>query len=249
MTRYSTQVLNYGGGWQTVATCVLIAEGVLPRPDRIVVADTSREAQTTWDYLESHVRPYLSKARLSVEVAPHTLATVDLYSHKGTLLIPAFTATGKLSSWCSGEWKTAVVRRYLRSVGVTSATQWIGYAYDEKRRWQGKPTEDGPWRLRFPLVEARIVKADCPKIIRNAGLPTPFHSRCFMCPNQPNAEWRTISPEEFEAACRLDEMIREEDEFGAVYLHESRVPLREADLSAPDRKEPSRQCTLGVCFV
>ena len=252
--RYETQVLNYGGGSQTVTICVLIAEGILPRPDRIVMADTSREVESTWDYLEQHIRPYLSRHDLDVEVevAPHTLATCDLYSYKGTLLIPVFTATGKMSSWCSGEWKTEVVRRHLRASGVKSATQWIGYAHDERRRWKDKPIEEGPWRLRFPLVEMMLVKADCPRIIRKAGLPLPRKSRCSICPNQPNAEWRELrdgSPEEFEAACRLDEQIRDDDDEHAVFLHQSRVPLREADLDAPDRKEPSRQCTLGLCFV
>jgi hypothetical protein len=251
--RYETQVLNYGGGSQTVCMCVLIAEGVLPRPDRIVIANTGREVKSTWDYLSNHVTPYLASHGLSVEIASHELATVDLYSMKeNTILLPVFTATGKMSSWCSGEWKTAVVRRHLRSSGVASATQWIGYAYDEKRRWSGKATEDGPWRLRFPLVELRIVQADCAVIIKKAGLPPVRKSRCWMCPNQPNAEWRQLrdeSPLEFEEACVMDEQIREDDEEKAFFLHQSRVPLREADLEAADRKVPSRQCTLGTCFV
>jgi len=259
--RYETQVLNYGGGKQTVALCVMIAEGVLPRPDHIVIADTSREVQSTWNYIEDHAGPYLAKHDLKIEVAPHELATVDLYSHQGTLLLPVFTADGKFSSYCSGEWKTQVMRRYLRSVGVKSATQWIGYAFDEKRRWmkaqkgqeeRRKAGEEGPWRMSFPLVELMLTQADCPVIIRKAGLPVPSKSRCWMCPNQPNVEWRELrdeSPEEFEKACVLDEEAREEDFEKSVYLHESRVQLREADLDVADRKEPSRQCTLGTCFI
>lgn len=252
--RFSTQVLNYGGGNQTVAMCVLIAEGVLPRPDRIVMADTSREVQSTWDYLLEEVKPYLEKHGLSVEIASRDLATVDLYSKKGTtLLLPVFTQTGKLRTFCSGEWKTDVVKRHLRASGVTSATQWIGYAFDERRRWEGKQMEDGPWRIRFPLVELGIVSADCPVIAKRAGFKkVPRKSRCWCCPNQANAEWRQLRdelPEQFEAACRLDEEVRAEDEMGGVFLHQDRVPLREADLERPDRKEPNRQCTLGVCFV
>lgn len=252
MDRYATQVLNYGGGSQTVAMCVLIANGVIPKPDRIVIADTSREVKSTWDYLTEHVQPFLKPHGLSVEIAPHSLATVDLYSHKGTLEIPVYTETGKFSSYCSGEWKTQVLRRYLRDNGIKTATQWIGYAFDEKRRWKGKPTVDGPWKIRFPLVEFGIVKADCPVIIKKAGLPPVSKSRCYMCPNQPNREWRELrdnSPAEFERACAVDEAVRDEDEHGAVFLHHSRVPLREADLDASDRKLPDRQCTLGVCFV
>lgn len=37
------EILNYGGGRQTVAMCILIKRGVLPRPDHIIIADTGRE--------------------------------------------------------------------------------------------------------------------------------------------------------------------------------------------------------------
>ncbi len=86
-----TQVLSYGGGKQSVAMCLLVAQGKLPRPDHIVIANTGREAQSTWDYLGTHVQPMLAEVGLKVEVAPHSLATVDLYGHNGDLLMPAFT--------------------------------------------------------------------------------------------------------------------------------------------------------------
>jgi hypothetical protein len=250
--RYATQVLNYGGGRQTVATCILIASGELERPDRIVISDTGREAQSTWDYADQHVRPLLESVGLRLEVAPHSLATVDLYSHKGTLLLPVFTPTGKFSAYCSSEWKRDVMRRYLRNSGVNSATNWIGYSYDERRRWEGRRETDGPWRERYPLVERMLTKADCVRIIRKAGKPLPPKSACFLCPHRMNSEWRFIRdnyPEQWEEACRTDEEIREDDDQHAVYLHEDRVPLREANLDGPDRKGPSRQCSLGMCFV
>lgn len=59
-------------------------------------------------------------------------------------------------------------------------------------------------------------------------------------------------PADFAAACVLDEEIREEDIFKGgtgVWLHHSRVPLRNADLEAEDRKGPARQCGLGMCFI
>lgn len=242
------EVLSYGGGRQTVAMLVLVCEGKLPRPDRIVMADTSREVGSTFDYLRSTMQPYLDEHGLVVEIAPHTLATVDLYAHNGDLLLPVYTETGKLSTYCSNEWKARVVQRYLRADGVKSATQWIGFALDERKRWD-KPADNGPWKRRFPLVELMVTSADCPVIIRNAGLSEPRKSRCWNCPHQNNAEWAELPPSEFEAACNLDDELRENDGRGGVFLHQSRVPLREADLSAPDRREPNRQCGLGLCMI
>ena len=72
-----------------------------------------------------------------------------------------------------------------------------------------------------------------------------------MCPHQHNAEWREVKadPALWAEAVALDDEMREADERGGVFLHAQRVPLAQADLEADDRKEPSRQCGLGMCFV
>jgi prepilin signal peptidase PulO-like enzyme (type II secretory pathway) len=151
-------VLNYGGGRQTIALCLLVAHGALPRPGRIVIADTSREAQSTWDYLDTYVAPCLAAQGLTVERASHNLATVDLYGLNGDLLIPAFTATGKLPTFCSQEWKARVVQRYLRQSGVgadVTVTSWIGFAAEEQDRIRGN-YGTGVWLKRYPLVELAL---------------------------------------------------------------------------------------------
>ena len=48
-----------GGGIQSVAIGVLFKEGVLPKPDFAGIADTGRECQSTWDYLDGVLNPYL----------------------------------------------------------------------------------------------------------------------------------------------------------------------------------------------
>jgi hypothetical protein len=247
-------ILSYGGGRQTVAICVLISRSVLPKPDRIVMADTGRENASTWDYLDAHVRPLLAPLSLAVEVAPHSLATVDLYAHNGDLLLPVFTATGKLPGYCSDEWKRRVVKRYLTTQGVRSGEMWIGFALEERRRVQrmcaNEDTRGFP--PRFPLVELMLTTADAIEVVKSAGLPEPPHSSCWMCPHKRNKEWLALTPTEFAAACDLDDELRAEDiERGGsgVYLHHSRVPLRQASLSVPETGETVRQCGLGMCFV
>lgn len=241
------QVLNYGGGWQTTGLLVLIEQGKLPRPDRIVIADTGRERKTTWRYLENVARPRMQAIGLDIEIAPRSLAKVDIYGHNGDLLLPVYTATGKLPAFCSNEWKQRVVARYLGH--PKDAVHWIGFTFDERQRIK---TTEGKW---YPLVEMMLTKEDNRTIIRAGGWPDPTSSACWMCSNLDNAEWRNIrenDPADFEAACVLDEEIREQDLFSGgtgVWLHHSRVPLRQADLSAEDRKGPSRQCGLGMCFI
>jgi hypothetical protein len=247
------EYLAYGGGQATVAACVLIVREILPRPDRIIAADTGRENPSTWEYLEIHIRPLVRSIGLDVEIAPHGLATVDLYGHNGDLLLPVYTATGKLSAFCSNEWKTYVCQRHLRNQGVEGALSWIGFTVDESTRIKARD-KSPKWPTRYPLAELCLSKANCVEIIERYGLPVPPPSSCFMCPHKRNAEWRMIRdryPDAFAEACRLDAEIREEDLArgnSGVWLHRSRVPLKEADLDASDPKD-GKQCTFGVCFV
>lgn len=88
-------VWSYGGGVQSVAIGVLITEGVLPVPDLAVIADTGREVRSTWDYLRDVMQPRLDLVGLTIQVAPHTLSSRDLFGADGLTLMPAFTAEGR----------------------------------------------------------------------------------------------------------------------------------------------------------
>ena len=68
-----------------------------------------------------------------------------------------------------------------------------------------------------------------------------------MCPNAGDDEWREIKanrPDEFEAACKLDEEIRLRDPH--MWLHKSAKPLREVDFS--DNRQ-TEFCHDGLCFL
>lgn len=242
-----TEILSYGGGTQTAAMCVLVAQGKLPKPDYVIAADTGREMPTTWEYADTYMRPLLASVGLQLHIAPHELSTVDVYAGNGDLLVPAYTPTGKLPTYCSGEWKARVVHRYARQVlGCgTDIVNWIGFSLDEANRVKG---EEG---RRFPLIDLMLTKADCEYIITAAGLPLPRKSRCWMCPHQHNAEWQEVRADAalWQQAIELDAELRENDERGGVFLHPQRVPLELADIDANDRKEPNRQCAFGLCFV
>jgi hypothetical protein len=246
-------VLNFGGGRQTVAICVLIAKGVLPRPDMIVMADTGRENQSTWDYLEEHLKPFLSSYDLFVQIAPKSLATVDIYGHNGQLLLPVYTETGKFRAFCSGEWKRSVVDRFLRTHNMTSGIRWIGFGFEERRRWSKlHNTQSGNWIFQCPLVDLMLNTAACLEVIKSVGLPIPRHSSCWMCPHKSNEEWqhlRTHYPEQWLAACELDNELRINDGHHAVFLHHSRQPLEQANLAVNESANVIEQCTLGMCFI
>lgn len=242
----ATNILSYGGGVQTIAMCVLVARGVLPRPDAVIAADTGREMPTTWEYAEAYARPLLASVGLELHIAPHSLANEDLHDGRGDLIIPIFTESGKFPGWCSSRWKARVVARYAsRVLGLpTPRINWLGFSLDEKRRAQSQEPD-----RRYPLIELNLTRIDCERIITGFGFPVPPKSRCWMCPHQSNELWREVRKDLalWSQATALDAELREDGD--KWYLHASRKPLCEADIDANDRAEPSRQCGLGLCFV
>lgn len=249
-------VFSYGGGRQTAAICVAIKRGLLPKPDKIVMADTGRERASTWEYLHNVITPFLAPLGLTVEIASHDLASKDLYGGADgeTLLIPAYTKTGKLSIYCSGEWKRDVVNRYLRGQGIKDRVQWLGYSLDEMKRVHYSRL--GYIEHVFPLIDLRWRISDCMRAVEEEGLPLPPKSACFICPNWNAKQWaemRDTAPADFEKACQIDDEARARDSMGGVFLYEGRVPLREANFEA-DMEDETKQgsllgCAGGSCWT
>lgn len=246
-------VLMYGGGRQTIAIIVLILQGKLPMPDFIVIADTGREKQTTWDYLNKFVKPVLSIPVHRIDKSKY--ATVDLYRETRAgdryLLIPAFTKEtngkeGKLETYCSNEWKLRVCDRFLkREIGLRDWISWIGFSADEPKRFNAKRRSMGD-KVWFPLVDGvPTTKEECVKLVMEFGWPMPRHSACWMCPLQDDGNWLDNTPDDMEKAVILEKQMQLQDP--NVFLHRSLVPIGEVVFDrSKQAKEP---CDSGVCMV
>jgi len=242
---------SYGGGVQSAAIAVLVVQGRLPRPERIVMADTGREASLTWRYLDQHIQPMLAAVGLSVEVAPHSLSTVDLYATSGKPLIPAFTAEGgKLPNYCSVEWKRRVVERWLRQQGYgpkRAVVQWLGISTDEVHR--AKSGASAWAAVEHPLLSLGMSRSDCVREVERAGLPTPPRSSCWMCPYRSDAEWMLLRDGrdgDWDKAVALDAEIRTSSD-GGLFLHRSKKPLPEAGLRGDGQADLFDVCEEGRC--
>lgn len=240
---------SYGGGVQSVAIGVLIKQAKLPRPDVAVIVDTEYEVETTWEYLDTIMHPYLLDLEI-VRVPKSSYATVDLY-RDDQLLIPAFTRqngrVGRLSTFCSGEWKRRVVRRWLRERGVNDCDLWLGISTDELERM--KPSGANWVRHIYPLIEmAPRNRRQCYEIIERAGLPLPHKSRCWMCPHQTADEWRSLRESDRQHAIQFDSALREHDP--QVFVHFSGEPLSDVELSKPNNQLTLFDgCDSGFCWA
>jgi hypothetical protein len=166
---------------------------------------------------------------------------------------------------CTADFKIAVLLKEQRKLAqikrgqkeVTSTT-WIGISYDEMQRMKVSRVK---WcQHRWPLIERKIRREDCLAWMQAHGYPKPPRSACVYCPFHSNAEWRRLrdeEPAEFARAVQfeqdLQQVKRNSDNLkGVPFLHDSLVPLSDADLS--DSHDPRQndlfqnECE-GMCGV
>ncbi len=250
----NVEVWSCGGGRQSGAIAALIQDGKLAKPDIAFMINTGREKSGTWPFVDGFIRPALATVGLELTIVQkQEFAYVDLRSHKGDILLPGYTnqsgGVGKLEPYCSGEWKRDVGSRWLRSIGVESATMWVGISADEAGRIRTPRTQ---WlQLSYPLIFAVMMRAyQCVELIRAHGWTKHIpHSACYLCPNQSDAEWIDMKlnwPDDFAKACETEAEIRLVDPH--FFLHPSCVPLAVVDFFAQTTMFTERGCTNG-CFT
>lgn len=258
-----TQIWNNGGGTQSAAIAALIVTGKLPKPDLAVIADTGRERSSTWDYLDKYIVPALASVGVTMHrVSKEQYATKDLFGGKSgkTLLIPAYTTAGgemgKLSAFCSSEWKRSVIQRWARKEhGVKMATNWIGYSVDEvgraeKAQRSGKAK--GKWQVDFPLIRLAMNRGDCAHLALQTFGALPSRSSCWMCSNMHMQEWREVMADERDRpkVIRFERELRAQDPH--AWLTDQGVPIDQADFSDANEVLFGRErgaCDSGMCFV
>lgn len=249
----NVQVWSCGGGTQSGAIAVLIAQGKLPKPDIAFMTNTGRERSSTWPFVEDFIRPQLSKVGLELRIVQATnFGNIDIFSGD-TILLPGFTIlggqVGKLSPFCSGKWKRDIAMRYFRSIGIESCVNWIGISMDEPQRIRAARTK---WcQLRYPLIfDIPTTRPRCVEMIRSEGWEGHIpHSACFMCPNLGDPEWIDMKlnwPKDFTHACELEAEVRIRDPH--FFLHPACIPLGEVDFFAQNTMFSDRGCTHG-CFT
>lgn len=261
-----TDIVTYGGGIQSTTIAALIVAGKLPRPERIVMADTGRERSAVWRYLDEVTNHRLSAIGLQVErIDPVKYTRWGLSFGQapnasgdpvGDLLIPVYTSTGKLPTFCSNEWKQRPVRRYLAENGYGPRNPirlWFGMSLDEVVRMR---QSDVKWiENHYPLVlnpDTRMSRGDCVSFLEREGWPTPPKSACWMCPHRDDDTWiemKRDDPDDFAAAVELEREIQEGGRWGDVWLHESRKPLDEIEFEKKDKPMPLFDLCGDTCWT
>src|SRR4029077_15230387 len=128
--------------------------------------------------------------------------------------------------------------RELKARGATAdnpATVMIGISTDEMSRANNRRSM--PYEtVTYPLLDLRLNRQACPRILDPVVLPIPPKSACWFCPFHSKATWqnmRTDDPDMFDRAAELEATLnRKRTEIGRdpVWLTDALIPLRDAVL-------------------
>lgn len=244
------EILSYGGGVQSVATVLLIADGVLPKPDMVVFADTGREVSTTLEYAERYTFPLLQRLGVPVHVVKASQFGQDMLWWGDSILIPAFERTGtgtrQLRNLCSYKWKRRTIQHFLRSRGVRSCRVWLCISVDEWTR--AKDSREQWYQHWYPLLEMRISRKQCIRFIQAHGWPIPAKSRCWCCPYQSKREWLSLQgTPDWDKAVKMEQQIRQH----GYYLTSACSPLEDQTAESLQLELPVTEgvCDGGTCFL
>lgn len=260
------KVVSYGGGVQSTALLVLAAQCRIEYKTFVFcnVGDDS-ENPATLDYVRNVAMPYaeahgIDLIELRKEIAdgtPRTLWSVMMKDESKSVPIPVFMSNGSPSSrTCTMGYKVDVMVKWLRSQGATKddpGVSALGISIDEFQRMR---TDSGnPYnRLEYPLIDMRLSRNDCRKIIEDAGLPIPAKSACFFCPYTRITDWQRMkreTPDLFEKSVELETFInKRRAELGKLptYLTRYGQPLEEVigDQTVFDFDD---SCESGYCMT
>ena len=267
--------LSLGAGVQSSTLALMIAHGELEPVEAAIFADTGWEPRKVYEWLDwlnaeiqrcPHPFPIyrVSSGNLRQDIIDGVNSKGKSFDGVPWHLVKANNEPAMGKRQCTADYKIkplmkkqrelAGLKPYQRSKGVVCET-YIGISTDEALRM--KPSRD-VWNVnRWPLIEKGMARHDCFNWMERKGYPLPPKSSCIGCPFHSDHEWRLIKadPEAWEDAIKIDKLLRERQNSklsSIPYMHSSRVPLDQVDLStAADHGQVdmfNNECE-GMCGV
>jgi hypothetical protein len=262
MSAPAITVLSLGAGVQSTTLALLAIEGVLPKPDAAIFADTGWEPTAVYKHL---ARPEVVMAAAGIPLhqvsvgnirddalnPEHRFASMPLYIRNRD------GGDGMGRRQCTSEYKVKPIKVKVRELlgyphprsiprGVF-AEQWIGFSTDEIHRV--RDTLDVAYtRPRHPLLELNMSRKDCERWLTARGWAV-AKSACIGCPFHGNRQWRQMRDEDpaaFADAANFDQAVRNGNAratangdplLGTAFLHRSRIPLSVAPIDRVTRSE------------
>jgi hypothetical protein len=264
-------IFSFGGGVQSHAVLALAAAGRV-QYDAFVFANVGADSENpdTLAYLSSVTRPFCEQHGLNfVEVAKRnragaivTLREQVMRSDIRSVVIPAYAnGGGAVNRNCTNDWKILIVDRWLRAQRWPHVVVGLGISVDEWQRardvnWYDREGPDRPlrfWKRReYPLLDLRLSRNDCHRLISDVGLPPVPKSSCYFCPFKRPGEWTELKatrPDLFEKAAELEDALNAKGLPRQYTLSTMKKPLREAVGDQAMLWPADDSCDSGYCWT
>lgn len=263
------RVFSFGGGVQSTAVLVIAAAKVI-HYDAFLFANVGDDSENpdTLSYIREVALPFAKRYGLRIEMVrrtrrdgTHQTLLERIHQDSRSVPIPLrlapVGAPGRRS--CTQDFKMKPIADWLKAHGATDdapATLGIGISTDEFQRAR-TTSKFSNQLLEYPLLNLRVDRAKCLRLITIAGLPHPPKSACWFCPYHRVGDWQRIRqehPERFADAVAVEKLLSERRQsWGktACFLSTRMQPLDEA---IPNElpvlpNEPLDTCESGYCMT
>lgn len=231
--------------------------------DCAIFADTGWEPRAVYEHLDRVEKELAAPAGVPIyRESAGNIRTDALDPEKRFATMPLYVKSptdeeGMIRRQCTSEYKLKPIKARVRELlGYVHPTpvprgvyveQWIGISLDEVHR--AKDSDVKYARHVFPLLDLRMTRKDCERVLAAYDFGETPKSACVGCPFHGNRAWRELRdnhPGEWADAVEFDRAIRGgsaranaqgQQLRGEAYLHRSRVPLAEAPIEKRGRVE------------
>ena len=253
---------SYGGGVQSTAVLVLTAQGKL-QYDEFLFADVGADSENpgTLKYYDEIAVPFAAEHGIKLTRVENKISVYqECMRNNRSINIPIYLSGGMPGNRnCTVDKKIRRIASYIRKTyGLKVQLVGLGISTDEIWRAKiGEVREVGSvvQRHEYPLIDLRLSRHDCQRIIAEAGLPIPPKSSCWFCPFHRPGYWKEMranDPDHFAKAIEMEKFInvkRESLGRDIVFLHPALRPLEQAVDMQGNFFNEMENCESGYCMV
>jgi len=240
------RTLSMGAGVQTTALLLMDPK----RYDYVIFADTGDEKEETYYYIDKYLKPFCKENDVPWITVKHNKGFSLMEWCMKRKILPIRTRR-----WCTMDFKVKPINRFIRTLGATMKNPvicTIGISYDEAVRAHLSKYDVKYVVKEFPLIEQKITRNMCYKIIEEKGYPIPPKSGCDYCMFNKRSHFRELYKKHPERFKKIVEMEKNDYKYPMNPLV-GKFPLEGIMLNGSldnymDEKE-DETCESGYCFT
>ena len=224
--------------------------------DYIIFADTGDELPETYEYIEKYLKPFCEEHNANWITVRHPKYDSLMDWSMDKKILPM-----RSTRQCTKEFKVFPIQRFVRKHGARirdPCIMDIGFSIDESHRLGNDKHTPKYIKKNYPLLDDKLSRKDCEKIITDFGWPIPAKSGCDFCPFKRWSEFKKLwqeRPERFKEVVAMEKNDRGYPNHTLKDGHKlESIMLQNTNLNAfgfndGDDPEDDMMCDEGHCMT